>query len=114
MKRWPPDRAHIMRSVDGLRHGAVIAFPTDTLYAVAARAADPTAVSRLYAVKRRPPTQPLVWLVAGPHAIDRFAIVSEVAATLMQRYWPGPPTLVLPALAGRRPAAAAGPAARPP
>ena len=98
MKRWPPDREHIVKSVDVLRRGAVIAFPTDTLYAVATRAADPRAVSRLYAVKRRPPTQPLVWLVSGPHAIDRFAFVSHVAAGLMQRYWPGPLTLVLPAL----------------
>ena len=77
MKRWPPDREHIVKSVDVLRRGAVIAFPTDTLYAVATRAADPRAVSRLYAVKRRPPTQPLVWLVSGPHAIDRFAIGGE-------------------------------------
>ena len=98
MNRWPPDREHILKSVDVLRHGAVIAFPTDTLYAVAARAADPRAVSRLYAVKRRPPTQPLVWLVSGPQAVDRFALVSEEAAGLMRRYWPGPLTLVLPAL----------------
>jgi L-threonylcarbamoyladenylate synthase len=76
----------------------VIAFPTDTLYGAGARAADPAAVARLYEVKRRPSTQPMVWLVAGRDQVERFAVVSPAAADLMARFWPGPLTLVLPAL----------------
>jgi L-threonylcarbamoyladenylate synthase len=95
--RWPADPLHIAQAAERLRAGAVIAFPTDTLYAVAARAADPVAVARLYDVKERPAGQPMVWLVLDREQVERFAVVSAAAAALMARYWPGPLTLVLPA-----------------
>ena len=95
--RWPADASHIARAAERLRAGAVIAFPTDTLYAVGARAADPAAVGRLYQVKRRPSGQPMVWLVNDRDQVERFAVVSPDAAMLMARFWPGPLTLVLPA-----------------
>jgi L-threonylcarbamoyladenylate synthase len=88
---------HITQAAERLRAGAVIAFPTDTLYAVAARAADPEAVARLYEVKGRPAGQPMVWLVRDRAQVERFAVVTDVAADLMARFWPGPLTLVLPA-----------------
>ena len=94
--RWPADPAHITWAAERLRAGAVIAFPTDTLYGVGARAADPAAVARLYQVKQRPSEQPMVWLVTGRGQVERFALVSPAAATLMARFWPGPLTLVLP------------------
>jgi len=93
--RWPADPAHIARAAERLRAGAVIAFPTDTLYGVGARAADPAAVARLYEVKRRPSEQPMVWLVTDRAQVERFAVVSLAAAGLMERFWPGPLTLVL-------------------
>jgi L-threonylcarbamoyladenylate synthase len=74
----------------------VIAFPTDTLYGVGARAMDPAAVARLYEVKRRPTGQPMVWLVADRAQAERYAVVSSATAELMARFWPGPLTLVLP------------------
>jgi L-threonylcarbamoyladenylate synthase len=83
--------------VERLRAGAVIAFPTDTLYGVGARAADQAAVARLYELKRRPSGQPMVWLVGDRNQVERFAVVSPAAADLMARFWPGPLTLVLPA-----------------
>lgn len=95
-KRWPADPTHVARAAARLRAGAVIAFPTDTLYGVGARAADPLAVTRLYQVKRRPSGQPMVWLVSDRQQVERFAIVSSAAAELMARFWPGPLTLVLP------------------
>ena len=95
--RWPADPPHIAQAAGRLRSGAVIAFPTDTLYAVAARAADPVAVARLYDVKERPSGQPMVWLVLDQAQVERFAIVSTAAADLIARFWPGPLTLVLPA-----------------
>jgi L-threonylcarbamoyladenylate synthase len=95
--RWPADPSHIAKAVERLRAGAVIAFPTDTLYAVAARAADPIAVARLYEIKERPSAQPMVWLVLDRAQVERFAVVSAPAAELMARHWPGPLTLVLPA-----------------
>ena len=93
--RWPADASHIAEAAERLRAGAVIAFPTDTLYGVGARAADPAAVARLYQVKRRPSEQPMVWLVTDRAQVERFAVVSAAATELMDRYWPGPLTLVL-------------------
>ena len=95
--RWPADASHIAQAAERLRAGAVIAFPTDTLYGVGARAADPAAVARLYVVKRRPSGQPMVWLVTDRAQVEPFAVVSAAAAELMARFWPGPLTLVLPA-----------------
>ena len=95
--RWPADPSHIAQAAEQLRAGAVIAFPTDTLYAVAARAADPVAVARLYDVKERPSGQPMVWLVLDRAQVEHFAVVSAAAAELMARFWPGPLTLVLAA-----------------
>jgi len=94
--RWPADPAHIAQAVERLRAGAVIAFPTDTLYGVGARATDHAAVARLYDLKRRPPGQPMVWLVTDRAQAERYAVVSPAAAELMARFWPGPLTLVLP------------------
>ncbi|HEV3461453.1 MAG TPA: L-threonylcarbamoyladenylate synthase [Candidatus Dormibacteraeota bacterium] len=95
--RWPADASHIAQAAERLRAGAVIAFPTDTLYGVGARAADAAAVARLYQVKRRPAGQPMVWLVTDRAQVEQFAVVSPAATRLMDRYWPGPLTLVLPA-----------------
>src|SRR5438094_2713328 len=97
--RWPADPSHLAEAADRLRAGAVIAFPTDTLYAVGARAGDPAAVQRLYAIKGRPAAQPMVWLVTGREQVEDEAIVSGPASDLMRRFWPGPLTLVLAARA---------------
>ncbi|HKV31861.1 MAG TPA: L-threonylcarbamoyladenylate synthase [Candidatus Dormibacteraeota bacterium] len=97
MVRWPADASHIAQAAERLRAGAVIAFPTDTLYGVGACASDAAAVARLYRAKRRPAEQPMVWLVTDRAQVERFAAVSAAATELMDRYWPGPLTLVLPA-----------------
>lgn len=107
--RWPADQEHITRAAQRLRQGAVIAFPTDTVYAVGARALDPSAVRRLYAIKRRPESQPVVLLVADPGQLRGWAVVTERAEALMARFWPGPLTLVLPRRAGGPIVGAAGP-----
>jgi L-threonylcarbamoyladenylate synthase len=95
--RWLADPSHIAQAAERLRAGAVIAFPTDTLYGVGARASDPAAVARLYEVKRRPAGQPMVLLVRDRDQVQQMAVVSSAAADLMARFWPGPLTLVLPA-----------------
>jgi L-threonylcarbamoyladenylate synthase len=106
--RWPADPEHITKTVARLRQGAVIAFPTDTLYAVGCRAADQAALRRLYQLKRRPYTQPMVLLVSDRAQADRVAIVNPRGAGLIKRYWPGPLTLVLPAKFSRPPVGRAG------
>jgi len=107
--RWPADAEHIALAGERLRQGAIIAFPTDTLYAVGCRAQDPTAVRRLYDVKRRPGTQPVVLLVSSLEHVGKWAVVSPRAKRLMERFWPGPLTLVLRRRPGGPIIGAAGP-----
>jgi L-threonylcarbamoyladenylate synthase len=95
MVRWPAEPPYINQAISRLLQGAVIAFPTDTLYAIGARARDPSAVRRLYAIKRRPADQPVVLLVADATQVPEWAIVNPQAEALMNRYWPGALTLVL-------------------
>jgi len=83
-ERWPADPAHVREAADRLRRGAVIAFPTDTLYAVGARARDPVAVRRLYQAKQRPVIQPMVWLVTGKDQVVADAVVTVAAEDLMR------------------------------
>ena len=98
--RRPAGPAAIAEAVTRLRAGAVIAFPTDTLYAVGARAGDPAAVQGLYQVKRRPRSQPLVLLLRGADDFAEVAILSDRALKLIAKFWPGPLTIVLPARSG--------------
>jgi L-threonylcarbamoyladenylate synthase len=79
-----------------LRAGRLVAFPTETVYGLGANALDPEAVARIYAVKGRPPTSPLIVHVASIEmAQSLVASWPETADRLAQRFWPGPLTLVL-------------------
>src|SRR5207245_9086524 len=104
MVRWPAEPPYINQAISRLLQGAVIAFPTDTLHAIGARARDHSAVRRLYAIKRRPADQPVVLLVADATQVPEWAIVTPRAADWMTRYWPWGPTRGL----RRRPAAPSG------
>jgi L-threonylcarbamoyladenylate synthase len=85
------------RAVQVLREGGLVAFPTDTFYALGARADDEAAVARVIAAKRRPPTEPMPVLVADR---DQWrALVTglpDAAVRLADRFWPGPLTIVCP------------------
>ncbi|HEX7422628.1 MAG TPA: L-threonylcarbamoyladenylate synthase [Terriglobales bacterium] len=80
-----------------LRAGRLVAFPTETVYGLGANALDAEAVARIYAVKGRPATSPLIVHVASIEmAQSLVAAWPEPAALLAQKFWPGPLTLVLP------------------
>jgi L-threonylcarbamoyladenylate synthase len=79
-----------------LRAGRLVAFPTETVYGLGANALDADAVARIYAVKRRPATSPLIVHVASiKMAQSLVANWPEIADRLARRFWPGPLTLVL-------------------
>ncbi|MDJ0835017.1 MAG: L-threonylcarbamoyladenylate synthase [Acidobacteriota bacterium] len=81
-----------------IRQGRVVALPTETVYGLAGNAADPEAVSRIFAAKQRPEDNPLIVHLAGPEQLDLVSNrVSESARKLAAAFWPGPLTLVLPA-----------------
>jgi L-threonylcarbamoyladenylate synthase len=80
-----------------LRNGGVVAFPTETVYGLGANALDPAAVERIFAIKERPLSSPLIAHVTGiAMAQTIVADWPPIAQTLAARFWPGPLTLVLP------------------
>jgi L-threonylcarbamoyladenylate synthase len=93
-----PDAAGLARAAELLRAGDVIAFPTDTVYGLAVRAADPRALPKIFEVKGRPPSKALVLMTAHPSELGRWVELDERALAFMARWWPGPLTLVLRAL----------------
>jgi len=89
--------AVVERAVAILRAGGVVAIPTETVYGLAADAANPEAVARIYAIKGRPADHPLIVHVASAAQLGRYAIPRDNrAAKLGARFWPGPLTLVVP------------------
>lgn len=91
-----PTAAEINRAAALLRAGRLVAFPTETVYGLGANALDPDAVARIYAVKHRPPTSPLIVHVGSTEMIDPLAAEwPEAAKRLTRLFWPGPLTLVV-------------------
>lgn len=78
-----------------LRRGALVAFPTETVYGLGADATDDRAVARIFAAKGRPSFNPLIAHLAEPGAAAALAAMPERARRLAARFWPGPLTLVL-------------------
>ena len=83
-----------------LRAGRLVLMPTETVYGLAASAADPRAVASVYTAKGRPSFNPLIAHVADVEAARRVAVFDSRAEALAAAFWPGPLTLVLPASEG--------------
>lgn len=80
-----------------LRAGNLIGLPTETVYGLAGNGLDCVAISAIYATKQRPATNPLILHVASMEMLMRLVSnVSEVAYKIIDAYWPGPLTLLLP------------------
>jgi L-threonylcarbamoyladenylate synthase len=91
-----PNAAEIEAAARLLRAGRLVAFPTETVYGLGANALDPEAVARIYAVKGRPPTSPLIVHVACIEMAQSLVTSwPDVAGELARRFWAGPLTLVL-------------------
>jgi L-threonylcarbamoyladenylate synthase len=80
-----------------IRAGELSAFPTETVYGLGADALRPDAVQKIFAAKGRPSDNPLIVHVAALEHVDRLAAkVPTPARRLMNRFWPGPLTVILP------------------
>lgn len=90
----PSDDA-IMRAVETLRAGGLVAIPTETVYGLAANAQDGKAVARLYAAKGRPSFNPLIAHVPNLDAAQTEGLFNAQALALADAFWPGPLTLVV-------------------
>ncbi|MDE2578995.1 MAG: threonylcarbamoyl-AMP synthase [Hyphomicrobiales bacterium] len=90
------DAAGLVQAAQLLRGGALVAFPTETVYGLGADATDPRAVAGVYAAKGRPAFNPLIAHVPDLTAARREGRFSPLAEKLAEAFWPGPLTLVLP------------------
>jgi L-threonylcarbamoyladenylate synthase len=91
-----PDPVAIGRAVHVLRAGGLVAFPTETVYGLGARALDPAAVARIFEAKGRPSTHPIIAHVLGEKDARALAAsFCETASRLARAFWPGPLTLVV-------------------
>jgi len=95
----------IAAAARALRSGRLVGLPTETVYGLAANAASDTAVAQIFAAKGRPSDHPLIVHVADASGMAHFASeVPAFAQKLVDAFWPGPLTLILP----RRPGVANG------
>ncbi|HVZ47123.1 MAG TPA: L-threonylcarbamoyladenylate synthase [Ramlibacter sp.] len=99
----------IARAAQALARGELVAFPTETVYGLGADASRDEAVARIFDAKGRPRDHPLIVHVCDAPIVAQFASdVPAVAKRLMDAFWPGPLTLILPRRAGVAEGAAGG------
>jgi len=85
--------------IEILLGGGVGVLPTDTLYGLVASALDVDAVSRVYELKERDPEKPQIVLIADIDDVEQFGVeVSDALREQLSAYWPGPNSVLLPAL----------------
>jgi L-threonylcarbamoyladenylate synthase len=95
------DPNQVSRAVEALRRGELVVFPTETFYGIGCRAENPEAVARVVAAKRRRSGNPFPVIVADRTQAESLCKQIPAWATrLMDAFWPGPLTIVLPARPG--------------
>ena len=98
----PATAETILEAAARLRAGALVAFPTETVYGLGADAYDDRAVASVFAAKARPEINPLIVHVPGIAEARELAKFDERAEACAREFWPGPLTLVLPRAEGCR------------
>ena len=89
------DEAKIEEAAKIIKAGGIVAFPTETVYGLGADALNEEAVKKIFIAKGRPQDNPLIVHVASKN-IDKYVHdVPEIARTLMDKFWPGPLTIIL-------------------
>src|SRR5205085_9470484 len=91
-----PDAQAIAQAAAIIHKGGLVAFPTETVYGLGADAMQEQAIRRIFAAKGRPADNPLIVHISSRAMLDLIAAeTSDQAEALIERYWPGPLTLVL-------------------
>lgn len=92
-----PTHENLLRVVEHLRQGHLAAIPTETVYGLAADAMNPEAIKKIYQLKNRPASNPLIVHIAHAEQLHDWAEnIPEITWALAEAFWPGPLTLVLP------------------
>lgn len=93
----PVNDSTLARAAAVIREGGLVGFPTETVYGLGANAMDATAVAGIFAVKQRPRFDPIIVHLADVSQLEQLVTgVPELARDLVDHFWPGPLTLVLP------------------
>ncbi len=97
-----PDPKAVYEAAEILRAGGLVAFPTETVYGLGVDAGNAKALARLNQVKGRPPDKPYSLHIHSAEQVHALVpSVPPLAGRLMQRFWPGPLTIVLPGANGQ-------------
>ncbi len=104
-----PDWDVLSRAASLVREGGIVAYPTDTLYGLAANPASAGAIARLYRIKGRSVELAVPLIVDGIAQLEAAGcVINEATRRLAEGFWPGPLTLVVPAWAGLEASVSAG------
>ena len=91
-----PEDEKIRRAAKVLKEGGLVVIPTETVYGIAANMLNNKTIGRLYAVKQRPKDKPFSLHIASKVDVEKYAKdILPFAYRLMERFWPGPLTLIL-------------------
>lgn len=94
----PADQTGIIIAAEAIKAGQVVGIPTETVYGLGADAMNPAAVLAIFKAKGRPADNPLIVHVLDKAQARELAQVPPLAESLMDAFWPGPLTLILPKL----------------
>jgi len=91
-----PTKSNIEKCALELKKGNIVAFPTETVYGLGANALNPKAVKKIFVAKGRPQDNPLIVHIANKNDLKKYVInVPKKAEILINKFWPGPLTVVL-------------------
>ncbi|WP_026486378.1 L-threonylcarbamoyladenylate synthase [Caldanaerobius polysaccharolyticus] len=94
--REHPENDALRQAARFILEGGIVAFPTETVYGLGANALNPHAVKKIFQAKGRPQDNPLIVHISDFDEVYKYAeLVPDKAKILMERFWPGPMTLVL-------------------
>ena len=90
------DKNEIKKQAELLKEGKTVIFPTETVYGLGANALDENAVKKIYEAKGRPSDNPLIVHIYDREDVKKLAKdINEKAEIIMERFWPGPITIIL-------------------
>jgi L-threonylcarbamoyladenylate synthase len=90
------DEQAILTAASALAGGELVAIPTETVYGLAADATNGDAVAKIFEAKGRPHFNPLICHISDIVMAERYAVIDPLSRELMDRFWPGPLSLVVP------------------
>lgn len=96
-KIYPASKENITRAAEIIKSGGLVSFPTETVYGLGANALNAEAAAKIFEAKKRPFFDPLIVHIAeSEHAEALAPDAKELAGKIMEHFWPGPLTIVLP------------------